>query len=166
MITVQQVRALGDPARAYNFEVTIPNVPGGGNGQVLKGRARTAVIPGEEVQTFEQNQQGHTIKHAGIKTYPRTIEVQFEESNNYDVKTMLERWLDLVADRRTMVHADSSVYKTTCLIQLLRNNKKVAKTIRLNGFFITTTPDVPLDATSNDSVKIGATFSYDWAEPV
>lgn len=160
-VQLSDVRQYGDPLRSYNFDLVIPSMPGFGNGLFLRIGVTTTSIPGAGSNTFESNHHGHTLKHAGRGTHPRTLVAEYEETGNLDVINAFRSWRNLQWDPETGVQAPPDVYKTDGFLQLFNSSKELIKNMRIRGLFVEEIADAPLDGGADDSVKVSITFSYD-----
>jgi len=160
-ITLQEVKNLSDGLRQHNFMFVVPNVPGGDDGDILRLRVVGTSYPGFGSTMIERKMHGFTVKEAGEKTYPRTVQCEFIEGSGAPVLNLLRRWHRLQWDNVTGATAPSIVYKTKAILQIMDNQKKVTDEIIFNGVYIEDVPDVPLTADAQDQVKVSVTFSYD-----
>lgn len=160
--TIEQVRNLGSPQKSYNFEIVIPDIPGGASGDSLRLRVNTATIPGfGSNEPIEAAHGGHVVKYPGRGTYPRTwtFEVmEYEDMFWYDA---LQKWHALQWDRDTGVQQTPDQYKKTVEVHLLNSNKDVTMKVILHGAYIEDVPDVTLDYNSSTPVNVSVTLGYD-----
>lgn len=163
---IEQVRTLADPLRVYNFEVYIPNVPGGGNGQEMSYRCTAANIPGFNYEKIAVNLGGHEIEHVGRQMYSHTWACSFIEGENSVIRSALEDWGTLQGDRLTAAQQPSSVYKTEIYIRQLKADKvTIAREWKLVGAFVEDVADISLDRATSDAVRTEVTFSFDAVIP-
>ena len=160
-ITLQDVRGLAEPLRQYNYEFVVPDVPGAGDGGVLRIAVVTASIPGMQSEPFELSHGGFVTKHAGRGMYPRSLAIEYREGADLNVYNSLLAWHGLQWNRETGVQADESMYKTNALFRILDHSKAVAGTFNLEGVFIEDVGDVSMDYASSAEVRVPVTFSYD-----
>ena len=160
-VTLDDVRGSSNPLISYNYDLVIPTVPGGGNGDVLRLHLLNTNIPGFGVEVFESNHHGFVIKHPGKKSYPRVLTAEYEESNDLTVLNAIRGWHDLMVDPDTGIQAPAALYKVDMFLELLSNDKAIAGTVRLRGCFPEEVPDTPLDGATSDAVRISVNFSYD-----
>lgn len=159
--TLNEARNLGDSLRQYNFELVIPNVPGGGDGDILRLRVISTSLPGLSSEMVERAQHGFTIKEAGRGNTPRSLPCEFFESSDLTVYKMLKAWHTLQWNPQTGAQATASVYKTKGYIKVLGNDRAEKVSIVLNGLCIEDVPDSALSGESSEQVRIAPTFSYD-----
>lgn len=160
--TLDDVRNLGDSLRQFNFELVIPNIPGGGDGDILRLRIVTSAIPGLSSEMIERAQHGFTIKEAGRGNTPRALPCEFFESSDLVVYRMLKDWHGLQWNPRTGAQAATSVYKTKGYIKVLGNDRKERVSLVLEGVCIEDIPDSALSGESSEQVRLAPTFSYDF----
>lgn len=159
--SLDDVRNLGDSLRQYNFELVIPNVPAGGDGDILRLRVISASIPGLSSEMVERAQHGFTIKEAGRGNTPRSLPCEFFESSDLVVYKMLKNWHGLQWNPQTGAQAQASVYKTKGYVKVLGNDRNEKVSIVLTGLCIEDIPDAALSGESSEQVRIAPTFSYD-----
>lgn len=159
--TLNDVRNLGDSLRQYNFELVIPNVPGGGDGDILRLHVISTTIPGLSSEMIERSQHGFTIKEAGRGNTPRSLACEFFENSDLVIFRMLQAWHKLQWDPQTGAQAQSSVYKTKAYLKVLGNDRSEKASILLEGLCIEDIPDIAMSGESSEQARVAPTFSYD-----
>ena len=118
-ITLADVRKTS-PLRQYNYEFIIPTWPGGGNGDMLRIPVLTASLGGFSVEPIETSIQGIVEKFAGRGMYPRTLTVEWRETNELEVWTALWDWREEMFNSETGVQTldTEGGYRTTAFLKL------------------------------------------------
>ena len=159
---LNEIKGLADPFKNFNYEFIIPNMPGGGDGEILKISAVTVSIPGFMTEPIEETfPGGHMIKHAGKGTYNREIAVEFREGQDLAIFTALNGWYDLIWNRETGAQTVADSYKTEAILHMLDSAKETVRTVRMRGVFIQSVDDLSMDSAGGEGVRISANFSYD-----
>lgn len=167
MASLNSVRSLADPARSFNFEVQVPNLPGGGNGEELGMRVTSTSIPGFQSEPTEVALGGgHVVSYAGRGTYSREWTFSAIEGENMVVYDAIERWHGLQWDRSTGSQRPSQEYKTDVYIVQLNGQKAPVKKWRLEGCFVSTLGDGAVDHNSSEALRLDVTLRYDNIVPV
>lgn len=161
MAELNVVRGLPDPARGYNFEVLIPNMPGGGNSEVVSLRVTATSIPGYSSEPSEYSLGGHVLKVPGRGMYTREWAVTLVEGEDMVVAEALEAWHRLQWDRVTGAQAVSQDIKTEIFIRQLNGAKQTAKEWVLEGCWVSNVGDMALDQATSDVLRAEITFSFD-----
>jgi hypothetical protein len=160
------VRNLTDPARGFHFEVKIPNMPGGGNGEEVGLRCTSTTVPGFQSEPTEiALGGGHVISYAGRGTTAHEWTFSVIEGENMVVYNSMESWHALQWNRSTGAQRPSSEYKTDVFIQQLAGDKSVVKTWKLEGCFIATIGDITYDHNSSEPVRFDTTLRFDKITP-
>ena len=162
MTTLTEVRALSEPLRGYNFMFIVPNVPGGGSGEILRLSCKTATIPGLGNEPIEDALPGgHILKYPGLVAYSRTLSVEYRENSNLTNYSTLYRWCGLQWHPTTGAQQPATSYKTNAILRILNPQKAVTSTFRFEGVFVENIDEISLDAASADVVSTPVTFSWD-----
>jgi len=164
-IELNDVRALAEPLRQYNFEFYIPRVPGnGGDPEELRLIVTNATLPGFQSNLFDTNYGGWTIHHAGRREFTSPVSIDFVETAQLHAVKALKAWHELQWHPQTGVQVDEGEYKTEAHLRLLRHDKTLLATAKLMGVMIESVSDVTFDTAGDDVVTVSASFSYDWWE--
>lgn len=162
-ITLADVRKTS-PLRQYNYEFIIPTWPGGGNGDMLRIPVLTASLGGFSIEPIETSIAGIVEKFAGRGMYPRTLNIEWRETNALDVWSALYEWRELMFNSETGVQAvdnGDAGYRTTALLKLYNEGKDEIASVKYEGVFPEDVADSPLSGETSDIVRVSATFSYD-----
>ena len=157
-ITLNDVRGASDPLRGYNFEFTIPVVPGGGASDIMRILCTDASMPPYGVHSFASTHYGFVIKHPGIQDFPRILQITYEEDNNLDITLALRAWKELLFQQDSGVQVEAKVYGTLNLLDLTRTP---INTITFRGLYIERVEAGALNGGDSKGVALQATFSYD-----
>ena len=165
-VTLSEIRRV-PPLRSYNFEFVIPSWPGGGNGDLLRIPVLTTSLPGFSSEPVETMIAGFTEKFAGRGMFPRTLAVEYRETNNLDVWTALYNWNQTTFNSISGFQGTDEIggglinYKTTGFLRLFAENKNLVRSIGFEGIWPEDVGDSPLDGSSSDVVRVSVSFSYD-----
>lgn len=155
-------RSLPDPLFSYNFDLVIPNVPGGGDGRMLKLKCMSTSIPGVSLDDVEVTLHGATSMYAGREIYTHTLQATFLETRDLSTRDALNGWIAFARSARTNTGTYKVQYATDADLLLYDDTgSNVIRTIRMEGFYCKAMDDAAVDGSSSTAVTIGATFSYD-----
>lgn len=160
-VTLNDVKSMGDPLRPYNFDLIIPNIPGGGDGNAMRIHLVNTSIPGFSSEVFSTKHHGFEIKHVGRGTFPRTLPVTYVEDSNLTILNSLRRWHRFQWEPNTGIQVPQALYKTDGFLKLLDSDKSTKATYKLVGMFIQSVPDTAMGQSDSGPVNISVTFSYD-----
>jgi hypothetical protein len=155
---------LPDPLQPWNYDINIPNIPGGGSGYGLMLRCQSAAIPGISINDGAMQLRGSVITYAGFPEWGHMFNPSFIETRDMAVTNTLTQWITFARDNRTSATAGAymSQYKTIGDIILYDDTGTVVRTIRLNGLWCRALPDAPLESASSGPVVRAAEFRFDW----
>ncbi len=160
-LTLEDVRGLSDSLKNFNFDLVIPNVPGGGDGEAFRLHVVTAAIPGLSSEIIERAHHGFTVKEAGRGQFPRVFPCEFYESSDLKIFKALKAWHDLQWDKNTGAQAARTVYTTSIYLKTLGNDRNESASIKMNSCFIEDIADSPVSGDNSETVRVSVTFSYD-----
>jgi hypothetical protein len=165
MINIDELRNLSEPLKSYNFEVIIPNIPGGGNlsGNDTRLYVNAAMLPGIGSQPITVEAGGHEVLYAGKAQYNHMWQVELREYENLNVITMLQNWHGLQWDRPTGAQSPSADYKADSIyVSMLDSQRNPMKQFRMIGAWIAQIADLQLAYQQNQQIAFPLTFAYDY----
>lgn len=165
MRSLDEIRSLSDPLRQYAFQLEIPNVPGGGDGDSLSLRCTSSTLPGQGSEITTVNIGGHTQRYAGRIQFGGSFSAQIIESMSAEVYQTLLDWHALQWDIETGTQQTSDVYKTDGYMKLLDNENSESLVRRIEGMFIQNINDISVSADSSDPIRVDIVFAYDRVLP-
>jgi hypothetical protein len=168
-----RLKGLPDIIRNYNWELLIPEI-----GKVSKNaieddlivRCKSVSIPERGVQKIESSFMGMKQYFPGMSNFGHTLAVTFEETSDLKVTSIFNDWANILFDIRSgsksggVGQVEKKRDATLDLYLRLYNydGKILDKSIKVVNTFIENQDAIALDYTSNDSVKVNVTFSYDF----
>lgn len=161
---LRDLATLPDPLIQHQFDLMIPNVPGGGDGEGLQLRCQSTQLPGVSVETVTVALRGKELVYAGRQLFEKTLSVTFQETVDILVRNTMLNWLYFIVDERENTGNTKADYSTSATIQLYDESNSVIRTIKMFGVFPTEFAAVDLAGDSVGAVLPSATFSYDWFE--
>jgi hypothetical protein len=163
MISIEDLRSLGDPLKVFNFEVlaVMPGAIGAGFDD-LRLRVSATSIPGVGVEPIVVSSGGHEVVYPGRIRYSHSWRVEIQEYENPILLNALIDWHQLVWNRTNGVQAAPTDYKTDIVIQLQNSGKSTVRSWTLIGAWPQEIGDVGLDYRTSADVKIPLTFAYDY----
>jgi hypothetical protein len=161
---LQQLAGLPDPLQPWNYDLNIPNIPGGGDGYGLMLRCQSAAIPGISLNDGQMNLRGSIITYAGFPEWGHRFAPSFVETRDMAVTDALTGWMNYARDNRTSATAGAymSQYKTIGDIILYDDAGLVIRTVRLNGLWCQSIADAPLESGNSGPVIRNSEFRFDW----
>ncbi len=153
---------LPDPLLSYNFDLVIPNIPGGGNTKALTIKCQSTSLPGKSLEDVTVTAHGVELKYAGRVVYTHTQQATFYETRDLTTRDALRGWMESARD----VPTNSGDYKVnygTLAYLLLYDDTvtNVIRTIQFDGFFCQDMQEATLEGSGSSVVTISATFYYD-----
>jgi hypothetical protein len=163
MANIQNIRSVGNPQRAYEFEVEILASTSAGALPILTQRVESVSIPENSVETIEINYKGRKTIHAGRDSSSHAITVSFWDAETRDVYNFIKRWMENgISNSAVGGGTNREDYATQMLIRTYAaDSTKVTGINRLTNVFPTSLGEVRLDYASSEHMKFDVTFSYD-----
>ena len=165
--SLENVISLGDPLLQYQFDLMIPNIPGGGNSETMTYRTRSTSIPGRDIEQATLEIHGVAVEHAGRVIYPRTLPVTIAEFRDLAGYTALYGWSKTIRDKDSNGGL-AEVYKVPYYDLLLYDaaGQTAVQTFRCFEGWLKDFPDVALDGAGSAPVDVSFNLIYDYWEPV
>lgn len=148
-----------NPARAYLWEVIIPNPPEGSTETIML-RAQTTSMPersfGSILIPFKQSAG---VKFPGKVTYTHDWDVTFVEGEDREMLETFYNWMNNIVHDK--FYTGSGDFKTDIYLHLINQDWTIAKKIKLVGCYPQRISDVNLPMEGEDAVMFTVTFSFD-----
>lgn len=156
---------IGQPLMVYSWEVVIPNLPAslGAFSRSLSLKARAVTIPGQQNAEYATHFGPFVFSHPGKKSYPRKINVTFEETYENLVIDAMKRWSRLVFDESTGRGEPEQAQKSDLWLRFLGPNPEgrgIANAIHAYDVFPVTMPDAMVDYRNDGQLFVDVTFAY------
>ena len=163
MANISDVRSVGNPQRAYEFEVEIQATTAAGLLPILTQRVETVSIPETSVETIEINYKGRKTLHAGRDAAGHTVTVSFWDSEKREVYEFFKRWMEVgVSNSVVGGGLTRDLYATNMVIRTFgADSTSVTGVNTLTNVFPTAIADINLDYSASEHLKVEVTFSYD-----
>jgi hypothetical protein len=161
-IGLQEVSGLVDPVSQYQFELIVPNVPGGGDGRSLAITCQTNSLPGQSLDPVKTTLHGVDLNFKGRPMYTQTLTAQFLVVRDLKMNIALRKWMNYAQDLKKNTGTYKTQYSTQATLLVYDAAQVVIDTITLYGFFPQTIDDQAVDGSSSAPITLGATFSYDY----
>ncbi|MBG24027.1 MAG: hypothetical protein CMF22_11295 [Idiomarinaceae bacterium] len=163
MANIQNVRAVGDPQRAYEFEVEILGSATSGSLSLLKERVQSVNIPETAVEVIEINYKSRKTNHAGRDASGHTATVTFWDDEQHSIYSYFKNWMEVgISNSETGGGATRDLYAVDMIItQFGHDATTVTGTHRLTQVFPTSIGDIQLDYSDSSHQTVEVTFSFD-----
>lgn len=162
MATINDVRAMDNPQRAFEYEVEILGSTISGTAPILTQRVETVSIPEKSIETIEVNFKGRKTIYPGRDASPHTITVNFYDDEQRNVYAFFNNWINGALDETLGGGAYRSLLGAEMIIKLFNaDSTTVSGLHRLTKVYPTSLGEVSLDYSASDHMKIAVTFSYD-----
>lgn len=163
MANIQDIRSVGNPQRAFEFEVEILAGVAAGSLPILTQRVESVSIPETSVETIEINYKGRKTIHAGRDSSPHTVAITFWDTEAREVYSFFKNWMENgISNSQVGGGVTRDLYATQLVIRTMAHDSNtVTGTNRLTNVFPTNIGDVALTYESSEHMKVEVTFSYD-----
>ena len=161
MFNIESLKSLGEPLKTFNYEVFIPSVPGGGDGNQLRFYVDQASIPAigsEQVPVFAG---GHELRYAGRGIYTHDWTIGIRAYENDEALSTLRNWHALQWNRVEGTQVPATEYKTSIFLHMLGGDGSIIHQWKILGAFIANIGEVPLSPDNSNVIIIPVTFGFD-----
>jgi len=152
-------------ARPSLFEIQIVASPAGVTIPAdHSSKCFTSAIPGLTITPIEKQYFGRTTKIPGEMGF-ETLSTTFYNAENYDIRTALENWTDIINDPITNEGVSGNPQTFSGQIDLTHYGKdgKKGMKFQFRDCWPTSIEAIPLDyGTTGDMESFGVTWSYDY----
>jgi len=159
--SLADISSLPDPLLGYNFDMLIPNIPGGGNTRALTLKCMQTNIPGQQIDQILIQLHGAETVSAGRQTFTHTLAVTYLETRDMTTRDAIRQWMDFTRNVRTNSGNFKSSYATDAKILMYDDAGTTVRTINIRSMWPQEMPDVALDGATSTAVNIAVTFQYD-----
>lgn len=160
------MRSLADPMLNYNYDLIIPNVPGGGSGRELKLRCMDVVLPGMYTEDVEINYHGVRLPYAGAQMWPNKMSITFHETRDVLTRKIIKSWIERENYTRQNTGNYKATYATNAQLLIYDQRPTVSDTVNIYSLFPTNLEDIPLGGAGSSAVAVRVDFAYDYTEDV
>ena len=166
-LTIDEVRNLGDPQRAYKWEVVLPLL-NSRFGVLRTKNPSTSVLevqglPFSRIDSEAFYERGSNTYFPGLTDIDR-ITLVFYQNESSSIYEYVQSWKDLNIDPSGLKSLPD-VYKRPIRVNLLNGRNEIVASYRLRGTFPTVTTPFNLD-NSSDILTLIQEFSVDSINPV
>lgn len=163
MPSIQNVRAVGNPQRSYEFEVEILGASVSGSLPLLTERVKNVSIPEKTIETIEINYKSRKAMYAGRDGSSHTVIVTFWDDETHAAYNFINNWMENgLSDSEVGGGVTRDAYSAEMLIKYLAHDSTtVTSTAVLTHVFPITLGDVQLSYDTSDHKTFDVTFSFD-----
>lgn len=159
MANINDIRGIGNPQRAYEFEV---EVVGNHGLPILVQRVQSVSIPEVSVEQMEINFKSSKSMFAGRDTSPHTVTVSFFDTEDHATYNFFREWMNTIRDRQVGGGDTRDLYESTLIVkQLAHDSTTVTATNRFTKVWPQSVGEIQLSYESSEHLKFDVTFSYD-----
>lgn len=153
--------AIPDPMLSDNFQLNFPSVPTGDNAIPLLMQCRTVQKPGFTINQVDVQLFGHTLEHAGNKTYTHDLSVEYVENRFGQITKILENWGDLIRGTESQHGAYKSEYARDAYLTIFDQKGIAVIEYTIINCWPSTIPELPFDGQQSGPITLSVTFKYD-----
>lgn len=162
-VNLDEAHTILDPLLSDNFELTIPKPPVG-DAERLRIHCKTAIKPGMTIEEVLVEVFGHSLRHAGRKTFSGTMSVTYVENKDLVITKIFEEWNEMERGTKTQSGAFKSEYSTDAYFTIFdQKGNEVAKYV-IHGVWPKTVPELNFD-NGAQALEAPIEFSFDYYEP-
>lgn len=162
MTDIQEVRAIANPQRSYQWEVSLVGLSTGSDAD-LTFHAKTVSIPNSQVESIVINYKAAHSYYAGRDSSSHAVSITFWDDESGTVRSYFQRWFDeLMFNPITGSQTPKNLY-TADVILTLMDSSGASSTgqIVLSSAFPTEVADIGLTYDSSEPIEVTVSFMYD-----
>lgn len=185
--SLHEIRKLTDPLKKFQVRFTISMIPAlslaiaqqkaasvlSGNfstvtAETLELRCTSFTYPGTKIGQSRLIINGFRRKTATLQDKSGTWNCKITEDQNGGVLNTIQSWCDLIHNPFTGVRMPSTLYASTCVVQIESAEEDRAvygnkgRTLWLKGFYPIGYSVGEIDTSDSAPVSIDVNFNYDW----
>lgn len=163
MATIQDIRSVGNPQRAFEFEVELLAGAVSGSLPILTQRVETVSIPETSIETIEINYKGRKTLFSGRDASSHAVTITFWDTEDRSVYNFFKNWMENgLSNSQVGGGVTRDLYAIQMLIKTFAHDSQtITGTNRLTNVFPTAIADIQLSYESSEHMKVEVTFAYD-----
>ena len=161
--SLQDVQSTADPQLAYNFDLVLPPLPGGGSNRELIIRCQSTTIPESQLEQTSVEAHGIKLNFAGRRTWTGNWSATFFETRTNSTRDAIIAWQELARSWVGNSGSYKSIYSIPVEIILYDDLPQIIRRVKMVGVFPTDTSAPSFDSTST-VVTYAVQFSFDYTE--
>jgi hypothetical protein len=162
-VQLADVAGLTDVLVTNHFQFSIPNPPGGGDGQALIIRnmaAKLPIIPA--IAAVRVPLHRHAMQFAGIVKRDGSFTATYTDTADRKVTNVLEAWYQATHDEVTGFPKPQAGYQTTAVTSLYDYNNVNAIDRTFYGLWVGNVAEIDLDGEAAGNLRFSVTFNYNY----
>lgn len=167
--SLQNIMSVKDPLLSWNWEITIPIIPGVSDTREFTLRAMSSSIPGTTIEQLSWEAHGKKRHFAGRRMWDETWECTLIETRDMGTRDMLNSWLKKTRtwgeDGDGSVGGYASEYAVPVELTLYDDKDIGVRGLQIVNAFPTAVGQVTLDQSSG-IVSYSLTLSLDLVKDV
>jgi hypothetical protein len=116
-------------------------------------------LPGRQIQTMDHSYYGNSIKVAE-NFINEDVSFTFHLTSDYFIKSVFDKWTNLIINRESFKLNYASVYKRDIAIYQHDINNKVVYAVKLIDAFPISVQSIELNGSENETQKVTVDFTY------
>jgi hypothetical protein len=160
--TINDIRAVDRPQKAYEFEVEILGSTISGQLPLLTTRVENAAIPEVALEPITINYKGRKSIYSGRDASPHTISITFWDDESRATYKFMKSWINGALDETLGGGATRDLLATEMLIKMFAADSQTqTSTTRLTKVWPQSVGEITLNYTDSAHVTFTCIFSYD-----
>lgn len=159
-ISHDQLRAIGDLATTFRWNLSVPKDPTGLAGE-LNVRCESTELPKITMTPIENNVRGHKTKYPGIAEYSGSVTMTFTETDNNAIVNFIRAWRELHWETQSGVTQNKADLEATFIVTRLNSQDEEIYQYTLRGCLYEDSDFGSLDG-ENAAMKPTLTIGFDF----
>lgn len=163
--SLQNMLSVLDPMVTWNWDISIPRIPGVPDTRQLTFRAISTTLPETTIETTVWEGHGLRLQSAGRRRFADSWECTFIETRDAGTRDMILTWLEMIRSWGTNTGSYKSEYAVPIELTLYDDKPQPVRGIKLVNAWPTQLGSVSLSQGS-EIVQYSVTFAFDLFEDV
>lgn len=162
--SLSEASALIDPFMVYNWDLSFPDIPVGGDSRSLRVKMQTTSVPGMQIEQVTVPFRAIELNYAGRQIYTKTLQTTILETRDISTRKLIRDWMEFARNNGRNSGSYKSQYAKRGVMELYDDIPNVTKTITLIGVFPIQIDDLQVDGSQSQAGVWSVTWSYDYTE--
>lgn len=153
-----------DYLMGVDFDLLIPNLPGGGDARAVTIKCKTTQLPGTQLEAGTIDLHGFSIDRPGRRIYTKTLSVTMVETSDISSRDAVLKWIKSARGGKSMAGDGPRTYLTTGYIILYNDAGQEVRRIKLHKLWAKELQDGSLDGGASNILEVECVLNYDLPE--
>lgn len=164
--TLEEVYSIPDPMLNDSFDLVFTNIPGGGDGRLVRIQCLSTALPGSTIMNAEIELFGHKIIFGARKTFSHSMTVALNETYDGRIRAAMEGWLRRIKSKDTQTGGFASEYAITGVLTVYDQTGAPAMAYEIHRMFPNELPEYAFEGSGGQPIRNDMTFTYGYIDRI